>query len=118
MAGQTAALALKKVKRGAVRKGMVLVDASLHPKVHTASVHGAGTSSPSLIGARPAPLTRSRGGCAAQATYEFSAEVSVLTHSTTIQPRYQAVIHCEIVRQVSAARPRAARMQGCLSGRW
>ena len=35
-----------------------------------------------------------------QATYEFSAEVSVLTHSTTIQPRYQAVIHCEIVRQV------------------
>lgn len=38
----------------------------------------------------------------AQATYEFSAEVSVLTHSTTIQPRYQAVIHCEIVRQVRA----------------
>ena len=44
---------------------------------------------------------RQRGHCA-QATYEFSAEVSVLTHSTTIQPRYQAVIHCEIVRQVSA----------------
>ena len=41
--------------------------------------------------------------CRAQATYEFSAEVSVLTHSTTIQPRYQAVIHCEIIRQVSAS---------------
>ena len=33
VAGQTAALALKKVKRGAVRKGMVLVDASLRPQV-------------------------------------------------------------------------------------
>ena len=32
VAGQTAALALKKVKRGAVRKGMVLVDASLRPQ--------------------------------------------------------------------------------------
>ena len=33
------------------------------------------------------------------ATWEFDADIAILTHSTTIQPRYQAVIHCEIVRQ-------------------
>jgi GTPase len=55
VAGQTAALALKRVKRGQVRKGMVLVDERLHPK----------------------------------STWEFEAEIAILTHSTTIQPRYQ-----------------------------
>lgn len=55
VAGQTAALALKKVKRAAVRKGMVLVDERLHPK----------------------------------ASWEFDADIAILTHSTTIQPRYQ-----------------------------
>ena len=29
------------------------------------------------------------------------ADIAILTHSTTIQPRYQAVIHCEIVRQAA-----------------
>jgi GTPase len=33
------------------------------------------------------------------ASWEFDAEIAILTHSTTIQPRYQAVIHCEIIRQ-------------------
>ena len=55
VAGQTAALALKKVKRSAVRKGMVLLDERLHPK----------------------------------ASWEFDADIAILTHSTTIQPRYQ-----------------------------
>lgn len=67
VAGQTAALALKKVKRSAVRKGMVLADASLQP----------------------------------QATWEFDAEIAILTHSTTIQPRYQAVVHSGIIRQAA-----------------
>lgn len=67
VAGQTAALALKKIKRTAVRKGMVLVDEKLRP----------------------------------HACWEFNAEIAILTHSTTIQPRYQAVIHCEIVRQAA-----------------
>lgn len=66
VAGQTAALALKKVKRNLVRKGMVLVGEASKP----------------------------------EATWEFDADIAILTHSTTIQPRYQAVIHCEIVRQV------------------
>lgn len=65
VAGQTAALALKKVKRAQVRKGMVLVSEALKP----------------------------------HASWEFDADIAILTHSTTIQPRYQAVIHCEIVRQ-------------------
>ncbi len=55
MAGQTAALALKKVKRNQVRKGMVLVDERAKPK----------------------------------ASWEFDADIAILTHSTTIQPRYQ-----------------------------
>lgn len=67
VAGQTAALALKKVKRAAVRKGMVLVDERLQPK----------------------------------ASWEFDADIAILTHSTTLVVRYQAVIHCEIVRQAA-----------------
>lgn len=67
VAGQTAALALKKVKRHQVRKGMVLVDERVVPK----------------------------------ASWEFDADIAILTHSTTIQPKYQAVIHCEIVRQAA-----------------
>lgn len=67
VAGQTAALALKKIKRNQVRKGMVLVDERLKPR----------------------------------ASWEFDADIAILTHSTTIQPRYQAVIHCEIIRQAA-----------------
>ena len=55
VAGQTAAVALKKVKRGAVRKGMVLLDERLKPA----------------------------------AAWEFDAEIAILTHSTTIAPKYQ-----------------------------
>lgn len=55
VAGQTASLALKKVRRSAVRKGMVLVDEAAAPR----------------------------------ASWEFDAEIAVLTHATTIQPRYQ-----------------------------
>eukprot|EP00873_Tetraselmis_striata_P001174 jgi/Tetstr1/421438/TSEL_012387.t1 len=67
VAGQTAALALKKVKRSQVRKGMVLVDEKVKPR----------------------------------ASWEFDADIAILTHSTTIQPSYQAVIHCEIIRQAA-----------------
>ena len=68
VAGQTAALALKKVKRNQVRKGMVLVDERAKPK----------------------------------ASWEFDADIAILTHSTTIQPRYQVctgpcTVHCDDV---------------------
>ena len=36
-----------------------------------------------------------------RASWWFDAEIAVLTHATTIQPRYQAVIHCEIIRQAA-----------------
>ena len=67
VAGQAAALALKKIKRSAVRKGMVLVSAALQP----------------------------------QARWEMCAEIAVLTHSSTIACRYQAVVHVGVVRQTA-----------------
>ena len=36
-----------------------------------------------------------------KSSWEFDADIAILTHSTTIQPRYQAVIHCEIIRQAA-----------------
>lgn len=73
-AGQGVSFALKKVKRAAIRKGMVLVSKSMNPV----------------------------------ATMEFSvvillmkAEIVVLFHSTTIRERYQAMVHCEGVRQTA-----------------
>jgi len=65
VAGQTAALALKKVKRNQVRKGMVLVDARAEPK----------------------------------ASWEFDADIAILTHSTTIQPRYQVCYNQSVMLQ-------------------
>jgi len=34
-----------------------------------------------------------------KATREFNAEVVILHHATTIRPRYQAMVHCGIIRQ-------------------
>lgn len=65
LAGQTATFALRKVKRTAIRKGMVLLDPSIDPKI----------------------------------AYEFEANVFILSHATTIQKNYQAVIHCGTIRQ-------------------
>ncbi|MBD3192667.1 MAG: elongation factor 1-alpha [Candidatus Heimdallarchaeota archaeon] len=67
VAGQTATFALRKIKRSAIRKGMVLLDKTCKPKV-------------------------AKG---------FEAEILVLYHSTTIQPNYQAVIHCGTIRQTA-----------------
>jgi GTPase len=65
-AGQCASFALKRIKRNAIRRGMVLVS---HPEN------------------------------AGRTVREFSAEVIILFHSTTISPRYQAMLHCGVVRQ-------------------
>ena len=40
----------------------------------------------------------------AKSFHEFEAEILVLYHSTTISPRYQAMLHCGCVRQVSTSR--------------
>jgi GTPase len=66
VAGQAAALALKKIKRSAIRTGMVLLDGSLQtPRV----------------------------------SWEFSAEILVLYHGTSIREGYQPVLHCNCIRQ-------------------
>ena len=36
-----------------------------------------------------------------EASWEFDADIAILTHSTTIHLKYQAVIHCEIIRQAA-----------------
>ncbi|KAJ2364312.1 hypothetical protein H4S01_003848, partial [Coemansia sp. RSA 2610] len=77
--GQSVSLALRKIARTQVRKGMVLL------RTPTDDVEP------------PAPAART-----------FEAEVVVLYHSTTITSRYQAMVHCGAVRQtarVLAIRP-------------
>jgi len=67
VAGQAGSLALKKVKRPMIRKGMVLLDSLITP----GSVR------------------------------EFTAEVLIFYHGTTIKQNYQPIIHCETVRQAA-----------------
>jgi len=73
-AGQCASFALKRVKRQQIRRGMVLLGRD--------------------IALNPSPTAR--------ACREFEAEVVVLLHSTTIGPRYQAMLHCGVIRQTVA----------------
>lgn len=70
-AGQCASFALKKVKRSFIRKGMMLLGKELVLQPPQDS----------------------------HACREFEAEIVVLFHSTTIGPRYQAMLHCGVVRQ-------------------
>jgi hypothetical protein len=44
---------------------------------------------------------RTGGPAGPRASWEFDADIAILTHSTTIQPRYQAVIHCQVIRQAA-----------------
>jgi GTPase len=41
-----------------------------------------------------------------RAAWEFTAEVLILHHPTTIQPNYQPVIHCFTIRQSAKVRAR------------
>ncbi|KAJ2159736.1 hypothetical protein GGF46_002815 [Coemansia sp. RSA 552] len=73
--GQSVSLAVKKISRSQVRKGMVVLGREELP--HNAPV---------------VPPT---------ASSTFEAEVVVLYHSTTITSRYQAMVHCGSVRQTA-----------------
>ncbi len=110
VAGQTAALALKKVKRAAVRKGMVLVDEKLKPQASwefnagpPATRHCVPAPSavltPWFAGVRMAGLHMSpvyllacTGYSVVTGVCQLHAEIAILTHSTTIQPRYQVCL--------------------------
>lgn len=80
LAGQSVSLAIKKVKRSNVHKGMVIIAAD-----------------PMAIPTSPAgipPIFPGR-----KASWEFEAEIIVLFHSTTLGPRYQAMLHSGVIRQ-------------------
>eukprot|EP00004_Rigifila_ramosa_P011212 TRINITY_DN2376_c0_g1_i1.p1 TRINITY_DN2376_c0_g1~~TRINITY_DN2376_c0_g1_i1.p1 ORF type:complete len:767 (+),score=201.43 TRINITY_DN2376_c0_g1_i1:2457-4757(+) len=66
-AGHSATFGLKKIKRSAIRKGMIMADPALRPV----------------------------------SVWEFTAEVLILHHPTTIHINYQPVIHCSAVRQAA-----------------
>ena len=79
-AGQHGSLALKKIKRQTVRKGMVLLGGQ----------HSCISNVPSK---EPAS-----GG---KVAIEFEAEVLILFHSTTLAKGYQSMLHCGPVRQTA-----------------
>jgi GTPase len=62
-AGQTVALALKRIRRAEVRKGMIIVHKSEAPP---------------------------------RAVRRFEGQVLILYHNTTMQPNYQAMLHCGV----------------------
>lgn len=69
-AGQSASFALKRIRRRDVRKGMVVLPKPIDP-------------------AQPLP----------KAQWMFTAEVLILSHATTIKPKYQAMLHVGPVSQ-------------------
>src|SRR5579875_3006097 len=126
VAGQTAALALKRVKRSAVRKVHSLKTCSLarlapwpiRPPMPSRVADARGCDVRALVQCRcPGDAAVQRvaavpgawlqgmvlvdAALQPRATWEFDADIAILTHSTTIAPKYQAVIHCEIVRQAA-----------------
>ena len=74
-AGQSASFALKRVRRKEVRKGMVVL---------------------------PTPLPNTPNSQAPKVYREFVAEVLILSHATTIRPKYQAMLHVGPVSQTCA----------------
>lgn len=76
-AGQSVSFALKKVKRNQVHKGMVIL-----------------ATDPSLSTSVPKDLALTRKAC-----LEFEAEIIILFHSSTLGPKYQAMLHSGVIRQ-------------------
>ncbi|KAJ1912707.1 hypothetical protein H4219_005501 [Mycoemilia scoparia] len=90
--GQSVSFSLKRVKRAQVRKGMVLLGKTIDVKDEnspTADTNG----KDGTIKTIPAPTPIS---------YKmYEAEILVLFHSTTICNKYQAMMHCNSVRQTA-----------------
>lgn len=81
-AGQSASFALKRIRRKEVRKGMVVL-----PKAETTG----------------GPASAAAAAAAGPKVYrEFVAEVLILSHATTIRPKYQAMLHVGPVSQTCA----------------
>ena len=85
VAGQTVALALKHVPRAAVRKGMVIVHRTeIPPNGAQFFLH-----SYIMIWLYQHIVGRS-------AVRRFEGQVLILYHNTTMQPNYQAMLHCGV----------------------
>jgi len=80
VAGQTVSLALKHVPRAAVRKGMVIV--------HRTEVPPRGM----LLSCHENVILR----IGVSAVRRFEGQVLILYHNTTMQPNYQAMLHCGV----------------------
>ena len=80
-AGQSASFAIRRLRRQDVRKGMVVLPAP----------SASGPASSASTGATQPRVFR-----------EFVAEVLILSHATTIKPKYQAMLHVGPVSQTCA----------------
>lgn len=76
--GQAVSLALKKIKRSEIRYGMVLISPSA--QINTFPLISSDFKSTRVC-------------------REFTAQVLILYHSTTITTKYQAMLHCGTIRQ-------------------
>ncbi len=81
LAGQSVSFALRKIKRIQVHKGMVVLAAD------------PSTPASPLTPVSPNPIAERK------ACREFEAEIIVLFHSTTLGPKYQAMLHSGVIRQ-------------------
>lgn len=79
VAGQAVSLALKKIKRSEIRYGMALISPAAQIS--------------------PPPQLPDNNYLRAKVCREFTAQVVILYHSTTITTKYQAMLHCGTIRQ-------------------
>lgn len=77
--GQAVSLALKKIKRSEIRYGMALISSAVQINL-------------------PLQISDSS-SLRARVCREFTAQVVILYHSTTITAKYQAMLHCGTIRQ-------------------
>ncbi|KAK4538646.1 hypothetical protein CDCA_CDCA19G4671 [Cyanidium caldarium] len=86
VAGQSGSLALKKVRREKVRKGMVILSLSA-------------ANNAACISAQPPPTASHP--AAPSCVIEFEAEVVLMYHSTSVRVGYQPILHCSTIRQAA-----------------
>jgi GTPase len=89
-AGQAVSFALKKIKRLDIRYGMALIS----PETITTAAHPSRSSTTIIQNTHNHTKPNSSRVCR-----EFTAQVVILYHSTTITPKYQAMLHCGTIRQ-------------------
>jgi GTPase len=86
-AGQSGSLALKKIRRERVRKGMVVLStngltALVKTEVPITAMGAGSTATPSSV-------------------MQFEADVALMHHSTSVRKGYQPIVHCSTIRQAA-----------------